>query len=210
MEGMQGWPSAAQFGAGSTGGHQVPPPDVARIAARDGSVPLGIGVVLLLIAGVLGLLTFRNPSFDPAGMSRVAMDEGRATIDVSEPGYYVVYIETPDCSSAFVQFTQSGQPVAQSTPASGARYPQYHDDQLCGIPLGLYALTASGPWIAASQEPLAGNLAFYLDDDSPTRIEAGTLWLGVAFLLAGGVLTAWGLTQRRRWQRVNAAAQQPR
>ena len=70
---MQGWPSAGQFGAGqgSYGGQQVPPPDVARIAARDGSVPLGIGVVLLLIGGFwsglvnIGLFTWLLQSGRP-------------------------------------------------------------------------------------------------------------------------------------------------
>ena len=129
---------------------------------------------------------------------------------MGEAGYYVFYVETTDCSSAFVQFTQPGQPVAQSTPASAARYPQYHRADVCGVPLGLYALTAPGAWTAASQQPLSGNLAFYRNGDPPGRIEMGTLWFGVLFLIVGGALTGWGMTQRRRWKRVNAAAQQPR
>jgi hypothetical protein len=190
---------------------QALPPDVARIAARDGSLPLGIGVVCLLIGGVLLMLTLRNPSFDPGGMSRVAMDEGTATVDVAEPGYYVAYIETADCSSSFVQFTQPGQPVAQSTPAASARYPRYQGAEDCGIPLGLYALTASGPWIAASQLPLTGNVAFYLDDDPPGRIDMATLWFGVTILVIGGAVTGMGLVQRRRWKQANvvSGAEQP-
>lgn len=193
-----------------TGGDQVPPPDVARVAARDGSLPLGVGVMLLLIGGVLILLTFRNPSFDPGGMSRAPLDESTATIEVADPGYYVAYVETADCSSALVQFTQSGQPIAQSTPSSAARYPQYHGAGGCGTPLGLYSLTAAGTWTAASQPPLTGTVAFYRDGDPPSRVDMATLWFGVVFLLVGGGVTAWAMTQRRRWKRVNAAEQPPR
>ncbi len=203
---MQGWPSARQV---PVGGGQVPPPDVARVAARDGSTPLGIGIALLFIGGVLLLLTFRSPSFDPDGATRAPMTEGRATIDVAEAGYYVAYVETTDCRGGFVQFTQPGQPVAQSTPAAGSRYPEYRRGDMCGTALGLYALTAPGTWTAESQLPLTGNIAFYLQDRRPTRIEAGTLWIGVGFLVAGAAVGAYGFTQRRRWSRVNAKARPP-
>lgn len=208
MDPIHGWQAAKQL---SVDPNRVPSPDVARVVAKDGSLPLLVGVVLLLVGGVLVLLTFRSPSFDPAGVQRVPITEGSAAVDVAEPGFYVAYVEAPECTGPrTVQFTQAGQPVAQSTPASSQRYSHYGYDGLCASSSGLFSFTAPGTWTTSAFGVSTGNVGVYLEDDPPTRIEPGTLWIAALFLAAGLAVTAKGLVERRRWRRVNEVPTRPR
>jgi hypothetical protein len=50
-----------------------------------------------------------------------------------------------------------------------------------------------------------GYIAVYRDGERPTRVAVGTLVVAGLFLVVGAGLTAMGLTQRRRWRRVNGS-----
>lgn len=207
---MGGWNTPRVFNDGPPA---APPPAMANVAAKDGSLPLGIGVVLLLIGGVLVLLGLRNPNLDPSGMSRAPITEGTGVVVADRAGFYVAFLED-DCNktsgATTVQFTQAGQPVAQSTPASSLQFSGYTYDGRCAGPIGLYSFTAPGDWTAASlDQPATGYIAVYRKGARPTRVDTGTLWVAGAFVVLGGGLTTFALVQRRRWRRVNESLQPP-
>jgi hypothetical protein len=173
--------------------------------AKDGSLPLCVGVALVLLGGVLLLLTLRNPSFDPARLLRAPIDEGTAAVDIPAAGDYVVSTEGPDCSTTGgVELVQEGQEAVQKS--SSPTFRSYEYGGLCGTSLGVYPVPASGIWTAVTPPTLGGNLTAYPENDPPTRVDSGPLWVALPLIAAGLVVSIVGFMQRRRWRRANPTA----
>ena len=181
---------------------QVPPPDVARIAARDGSTPLGIGVALLLIGAALccwhsGI----PPSIRPACRGpRSTRARRRSTCP------------SPATTSSSPRRRTARLPSC-SSPSPASQWPRRHRPRriairsttatTCAAPRSACTrLTAAGTWTAASQAPLTGNVGVLSRTRcSDPRVELATLWFGIGFVVVGAVVGGYGVGQRRRWNR---------
>jgi hypothetical protein len=195
---MQGWPSHSQVPMPEQSG---PPLSVGRVGTQSGTAAISLGLLVVFIGGVLVLLSIRNPSFDPTQATRAPADEGSASVEVAQPGDYVVYLETPDCSSSSVQLVQTGQTETRSGPPPGGWAQAYDFDSRCGVVDGVYGLPTSGEWTAMTPMVAGAYVALYPSGDPPTRVDAAPIWIGGVLLILGGALFARGMVQHRRWQR---------